>query len=171
MFDNVTKDDLIFAFFPCVRFSEQAQINFNGHSYAQTKWDDYKKLEYAKNFHDELSEFYTLVTELTMICIKKGIRLIIENPYNDQHYLVKYWPIKAKIIIRDRQKEGDYYKKPTQFFFVNCDPENNFIFEPVTYTEPKTIRLTRNKVTRSLIAPGFAYRFIKTYLLDGEVTA
>ena len=42
--------------------------------------------------------------------------MVLENPYTQQHYLVRYFPIKPKIIDKDRTKDGDYYKKPTQYF-------------------------------------------------------
>ena len=101
--------------------------------------------------------------------------MIIENPYTQPHYLTMYFPMKPKVIIKDRHAEGDYYKKPTQFFFVNCEPEQNIIFEPIKYIKPCRIEFMKKdnieadssiQVQRSLIHPQFADRFIKTYILD-----
>lgn len=89
-----------------------------------------------------------------------------------------YFPIKPKVIIKDRNAEGDYYKKPTQFFFVNCEPEQNIVFEPIKYNRQLRIEFLNSnncvdsnvskQVQRSLIHPQFTERFIKTYLLDAD---
>ncbi len=98
--------------------------------------------------------------------------MIIENPYTQPHYLTMYFPIKPSILIKDRHAEGDYYRKPTQFFFVNCKPEQNVVFEPIafiplsTVTHPKIDKKGTTQVKRSLIHPQFAERFILTYILD-----
>lgn len=98
--------------------------------------------------------------------------MVLENPYTQQHYLVRYFPIKPKIIDKDRTKDGDYYKKPTQYFFVNCEPEMNFIFESLDYVERQSIERQRTrdgtdrKVLRSMIHPQYCRRFIKKYILD-----
>ena len=70
---------------------------------------------------------------------KKHLKLIIENPYNEQHYLSKYWCIKPKYIDYDRTKKGDYFKKPTQYWFINIDPKCNLVFEGIDIKKKKTI--------------------------------
>lgn len=174
VFDNVGKDDLIFAFFPCVRFSDNAKLTFSGHRYGLNAWSKEKCLEHDIEFHSELHDLYCLVTKLALICFQKDLRLVIENPYGAQHYLVNYWALKPSIIDKDRTLNGDYYKKPTQFFFVNCEPEQNFIFESVEYSKPRNVEHAvgenglKREVIRSLIHPQYARRFIKMYLLDQE---
>ena len=178
MFDSVGKDDLIMAFFPCVRFEDQIQMYFRGEANGQKKWNDEKKLNYSMGLHQELHDFYMLISKMTMIAIKKNLNMVIENPCSSMHYLKNYWPIKPKIIDKDRMKNGDYYKKPTQFWFINCDPSQNFIFEPLEYCPPLKIEWVKNNhldtnktVARSLIHPQYARRFIKMYLIDQEAVA
>ena len=77
--------------------------------------------------HKELSKLYELVTKLALICIRKNIPLIIENPYTEQHYLTRYWCLKSSIIDKNRRDNGDYQNKPTQYWFINCEPKNNLI--------------------------------------------
>ena len=85
-----------------------------------------------------------------------------------------YFPIKPKVIVKDRHEEGDYFKKPTQFFFVNCEPEQNIVLQPLEYIRQVTtdscisgIEGEQNRqVKRSLMHPQFADRFIKTYIFD-----
>lgn len=178
IFDNVGDTDLVLAFFPCTRFECQIPIAFRGESYQMSKWSDTQKLEYSMRLHEELHRLYTLICKLFVISIRGGYRMIVENPYTPPHYLTMYFPVKPKVIIKDRYAEGDYFKKPTQFFFVNCEPEQNVIFEPVEFVNQMRIEFLdgdtvinnnySREVQRSLIHPQFAARFIKTYILTKD---
>ena len=174
IFDNVSKDDMILAFFPCVRFEDQILLYFRGEAGTQKKWSLEKKLEYDLKLHNELHHFYLLVSKLVLICLKKGIKLIIENPYSTQHYLSRYWCLKPSLIDKNRHENGDYFGKPTQYWFINCKPKNNFIFEPLTLVQKQRIEHTKkvgninHQKMRSMIHPQYANRFIKEYILQAE---
>lgn len=165
IFDNITEDDMIIAFFPCVRFEAQIIINMRGDHIEIKKWNDDKKLEYSMKLNNELNHMYQLVSKLAIVCIKRGIPLVIENPYNAQHYLTRYWPLKPAIIDSDRRRDGDHFKKPTQYWFINCEPKNNMLFEPIEFAEEKVIENIRNQVQRSMIHPQYANRFLRQYIL------
>lgn len=166
IFDNISTEDYIIAFFPCIRFENQAELLFRGTMSSIKKWNDEKKLTYDLKLHSELSQLYELVTKLALICLKRNLKIIIENPYSTTHYLVKYWAIPSKIIDMDRRKRGDYFKKPTQYWFINCEPKQNIIFEAYTIQyESKDIGHTNPGVERSIIAPDYANRFIREYIL------
>ena len=170
IFDKIKKDDLIFAFFPCVRFENQIQIYFRGEAPFQKNWTVEKKLEYDLKLHEELTQFYILISKLVIVCCRKKIKLIIENPWHETHYLRKYWAIRPKIIDNNRRLRGDYYQKPTQFWFINFEPKQNIILDQIEFVEPRKIinQCTRK---RSEIAPGYARRFIKEFIIDekGEI--
>ena len=167
IFDKMNKQDTILAFFPCVRFEAQVIMNFKGVNSGYKDWNMKKKLSNCLKLSEELNRNYQLITKLAIICIDKNIPLIIENPYSTQHYLHRYWCIEPKIIDMDRSLEGDYYKKPTQYWFINCDPKNNFIFEPLELVKRKKIN-DENTVNRSMIHPQYANRFIRQYIIDEE---
>ena len=152
VFDDITQNDLIIAFFPCVRFEDQIQLHFRGEAVQMKNWTDEQKLVNDLILHNSLHELYTRITQLAIICLRRNIPLIIENPYSTQHYLVRYWSIKAKVIDRDRTTRGDYYKKPTQYWFINCEPKQNMILEDYTVNETKTINNIHNTTERSLIS-------------------
>ena len=155
----------IIAFFPCIRFENQCYMMFQGtQSQLKNKSDEYK-LEYNLELHDELHDLYKLITKLVLVCIKKKIPLIIENPYSTEHYLTRYWSLKPKVIDSDRTLRGDHFKKPTQYWFINCEPKDNFIFESMVVNEKKMVHLTSNKVERSLISPDYANRFIREFII------
>lgn len=173
IFDNFKKGELVMAFFPCIRFEDQIQMHFRGTAAQYKNYTEEQKLQNDMKLHKELHDMYQYVTMLAIICIRGGIRLIIENPYSTTHYLTKYWSIPAKIIDTNRRDMGDYYVKPTQYWFINCEPQNNLVDDAITINKYMTIanpKLNGNtiSVSRSLIAPEYAERFIKTYIVEGE---
>lgn len=176
IFDRIAGDDLIMAFFPCVRFESQIILNFRGKSFSQKNWTDERKLEYTMKLQKELTELYCLISKMVIVCLRKGLRMVIENPYSAQHYLTRYWCIEPKVVDMDRIRNGDSMKKPTQYFFINCEPKSNFIFEPLEYTEKTSQRKLKGKdgisrkTRRSMIHPQYANRFIRQYLRGGTET-
>ena len=116
----------------------------------------------------ELCELYCEITKLVIVCIRKNLKLIIENPYTTQHYLYRYWSLKAKLIDYDRTERGDWYKKPTQYWFINCEPKNNFILEPKEI-HPKKVVQDERGAERSLISPQYANRFIREFVIEEQI--
>lgn len=169
IFDNIAKDDLILAFFPCTRFEARVPLLFRGQAAQQKNWTDEQKLEYSITLQEELSELYILLCKLVIIVIRKGLNMVIENPYTQPHYLTTYWCLQPNIIDKDRTQNGDYYKKPTQYWFINFKPKCNLVFEPMEYVEPRIIEKvtgTKDRQTeRSMIHTQYASRFIRQYLI------
>lgn len=164
------------AFFPCTRFEAKVPLLMRGEAYQQTNWDDLKKLEYSMKLNEELNENYQLLSMLTSVFIRREIKAVIENPYTQPHYLTTYWCIKPKWIDKNRTQRGDYYSKPTQFWFINCDPEHNFLCEP-TITQEQTYMIDKaheiknglsRQTNRSMISPDYANRFIREQIMNGE---
>ena len=166
------------AFFPCVRFEDQILLGFRGELFQFKDWSDEKKLEYDLTLHNELHELYGLITKMVIIAKRTGLKMIIENPYTEQHYLTRYWCLKPKLIDRDRRMRGDYYKKPTQYWFINCEPQHNFIFEPqvyhtgwspVEFAHRNTgVANASRQVARSMISKEYANRFIREQILTTQ---
>lgn len=166
VFDDIMPSDLIVAFFPCTRFEDQVLLSFRGQNSGMRGFSQKQKLEYDLKLQLELSLFYEMVTKLAIVCLDKGLKLVIENPYSTQHYLVRYWSLPSTFVDNDRTLRGDKFKKPTQYWFINCKPSYNVIFEPqIIHKEYKTIECCSNKVERSMITPEYANRFIREFLL------
>lgn len=165
IFDEIKQEDTIIAFFPCVRFEDQIQMAFRGTQFQMRNWSAEQKLENDLKLHRELSELYELITKLAIICIRKSIALIIENPYSTTHYLTKYWAIPATVIDKDRTLRGDYFQKPTQYWFINCKPKYNMLFEAYVVNDKKTVENTHNKTERSMISSDYANRFIREFII------
>lgn len=103
----------------------------------------------------------------------RSIPLIVENPYATQHYLVENFMYKASLIDRDRTKRGDFFKKPTQYWFVNCKPTSGYSFQ--VSKEIKNIRNSKSGIKggicseeRSMISPDYARNFICDFILGKE---
>lgn len=166
--------DVIMAFFPCTRFEAKVPLSFRGESPQQKNWNDLKKLQYSMKLHGELHELYEKLCELTVVAERKGLRMVIENPFTQPHYLTTYWCIKPSVIDKDRTNDGDYYKKPTQYFFIGFEPSFNIVMEPLDVVKTRTIarckatETTSRQVERSMMHPQYARRFIKKYILPNE---
>lgn len=180
IFDKITKDDIILAFFPCVRFENQVMLMFRGQQKQIKDWAYKEKMIYDMKLLEELKRNYDLVNMLFIICIDRGLKLVMENPYSEEHFLRRYWCYPATIIDKDRRENGDYYTKPTQYWFLNCEPQNNLLWEALPYNSLEVkdaIRFMTKKnyektgaknkrQARSMIHPDYANRFIRQYIID-----
>ena len=165
LFDCLSREDIIIAFFPCTRFEKQIQLSFRGEQRQDKSLSDAEKLQRGIVLHQELHNYYVLFSELCIVAIQKKLKLIIENPYSTAHYLTRYLSLKPKIIDTNRTLRGDNFKKPTQYWFINCEPKYNIILEPLTIVKHKTVEWCLNKVERSMINPQYANRFIREFII------
>lgn len=173
IFDNVGRGDLIMAFFPCINFCDAKTMIFKGVSISQKKWSLGKIMDKNIEFAREREKFYELLLMLVSICSHRGLRLIIENPWNDsgETYLQRNF-IKPTIVDKDRTLRGDVFVKPTAYWFVNC--ENTIGY---SYQKDKEVKIVykakdNHKVetgtcseARSMIHPDYARNFIHDFIL------
>ena len=180
VFDRIKTEDLIFAFFPCTFFSDQSHRHLCCTAYQYRNYTIEQKCEVAIKRHKQLNLFYEMLNKFVIVCQRRKLKLIIENPLSTSgmHYLTHFWCIKPSVIDKDRTKNGDYFKKPTQYWFINVQPKNNFLFEPLQqvdlakqrYCSKKNNPLEVNrKIMRSMIHPQYADRFIRQYILDEQI--
>ena len=125
--------------------------------------------------HKELHRNYLMISEMCVVCLRKGLKMVIENPYTPPHYLTSYWCLQPKIIDKNRRENGDYMEKPTQYWFVGFEPKQNLVFEPLEYVEYRNHEHMKTKdgknnrqQMRSEIHPQYASRFIRQYILESE---
>lgn len=172
LFDSISKDDLIMAFFPCIYFSQQNTTFFDGTNLnlkgLPTKEIADNIIERAEMRH----RFYLLALKMFTTCDVRGLRLIVENPYASVHYLHNNFPYKPTFIDKNRQLRGDYFRKPTQYWFVNCKPTDGHSFQKPTMT--RTVNgLSGHQGSlcdedRSLISPDYARNFICDFIIGKE---
>lgn len=170
IFDEITPDDLVLAFFPCVYFCEMNAAIFSG------EWVNFKGKEMGEieqiliKREQKRADFYILLLKMFNICTEKGIRLIVENPYSPQHYLYGNFPHKPAFVDKNRQIRGDFYVKPTQYWFHNCKP--TFGRSETNPTEKRIVRHSKSSnrggvcsKVRSEISPEYARNFICDFII------
>ena len=174
VFDNITKDDLIMAFFPCIYFTGSVNP-----CYFTLENTNYRKMTTKQKFDAMLeraenrNNFYKLLYKMVANCILRGLRIIIENPFSSLHYLHNNFLKEPSIIDSDRTRRGDYFKKPTGYWFFNCEPTQGYSFQKPL----KTLRVWESKSAahaglcseeRSMISPDYARNFICDFILGKE---
>ena len=169
LFDGICEDDLILAFFPCIFFSQQNMTFFDA---TNINWKNDTTKQKADNVLERSRErqlFYEMALKMFTTADVRGLRLIVENPWSSVHYLHNNFPYKPDLIDENRQRRGDYFRKPTQYWFINC--KHTF---GQSYQKP-TMTLTVNGLSghrgslcdedRSLISPDYARNFICDFIL------
>ena len=171
VFDNITKDDLIMAFFPCIYFTGSVNP-----CYYTLENKNYRKLSTKDKFDailkrsDNRNEFYKIIYKLVGICIMRNFRIIIENPYSSLHYLHNNFLSEPSIIDNDRRRRGDYFKKPTGYWFFNAEPAKGMSYQKplkeLTVWEAKSAsEAGLCSEERSMISPDYARNFICDFIL------
>ena len=171
LFDNIREGDLIMAFFPCIYFSSNNTLHFDGSwlTYKQRGMTELEINEAILKRGRERQYFYEILLKLFSVCTMKHLRLIVENPYATHHYLHANFPYKPKLIDSNRQLRGDFFKKPTQYWFHNCDPTYG-----ESFCKPKIVKNVKQlsggkggicNEERSLISPDYARNFICDFIL------
>lgn len=88
VFDDITTDDLIGAFFPCIYFCEASQsastLSYNN----CRKLSDTEKIEHILVCSGKRTEFFNLLVKLVGVCIRNRLRIVIENPWTMPHFFV-----------------------------------------------------------------------------------
>ena len=164
IFSRMGEDDLVIAFFPCTYFSDQSQLNSRGDSSAIKDWTLQEKLQHSMADMGTRRDYYRKLCQLCLIALERNFKLIIENPLGKCGFLRQYFPVKTKVIIKDRRTLGDTLQKPTHFFFVNCKPEFHLQMEcDLKIKNGKAIEQLHG-FDRSRISPNFAKNFIELFL-------
>ena len=173
LFDNITPDDLIMAFFPCIYFCALSQMSFFwtdiNYRTMTTKQATDAILERSKN----REQFYTLAIKMLAVAKIRGLRLIMENPWSEQTYLKANFVTPPALVDMDRTRRGDAFKKPTAYWYINCDPTHGKSFEaPKERKVQRKIRGSKQAgicgEERSMMTEAYARNFICDFILGKE---
>lgn len=163
IFDDMKKEDLVLAFFPCTYFCENNNLIFTAQHANMRNKTMVENLCTIEDRELKRAIYYVKLLQLCEIAEYRGLRLIIGNPYSTSHYLYNNFPYKPNVVYYDRRRFGDAYRKPTQFFFVNCEPENNETTQKPC--KPKRVECD-NGFVRSAISKDFAKHFVLDSILS-----
>lgn len=171
VFDSITRDDLIIAFFPCIYFETIQQLYF---ALAKNDFRNKPKtfqIEYALDRLDKRTYFHKLLYKMVHVVLLKELKMIIENPATAPNYLITGQNFPTPTIIdKNRMLRGDYFKKPTAYWFFNCEPTYGESYQ--CDKEQKIIDKCKGSKgdglcseERSMISSDYARNFICDFIL------
>lgn len=123
-------------------------------------------LERAKN----REKFFRLLIQMFCVAKERGLRLIFENPWSQQTFLKQGFVVPPSIVDNNRMLRGDFFVKPTAYWFVNCEPTYGFTMQK-DKKQKSVIMARQSKVAgvcseeRSMISPDYARNFIHDFVL------
>ena len=175
VFDAISKDDLIVAFFPCIYFCCMSMMlmsrTHRNYRYLSEKEKTEKILERSKN----RQYFYEVVIKFHSICYQRNLKMIMENPWSEQTFLKANFLSAPTIVDKNRLERGDFMVKPTAYWFVNCNP-----------THGRTVQKDKKKISvndgtlrqspiagvcseeRSMISPDYARNWICDFIIGKQ---
>lgn len=173
IWDGITNDDLIVAFFPCIYFSALSQMCFfwgcTNYRKKTTRQKTEKILQRSKN----REKFYSLAVKMLTVAEERGLRLIMENPWGEQTYLKANFVKAPDLVDMNRTRRGDYFVKPTAFWYINCTPTFGYSFQKSDiYLTHDTTKGSKQaglcSEERSMISPDYARNFICDFIIGKE---
>lgn len=173
LFDDMTEDDLIIAFFPCIEFSCIAQTWYSLTQKNYKEWGYKKRIDYIIDKNKSRAYMFELLNKMCGVCLERGLRIIFENPWAINTYLkAVVFLQQPSVIDTDRTMRGDYMIKPTAYWYFNCEPTIGYSFQPTGKTKIKHVmNLKKGKERglcseeRSLISPDYARNFICDFII------
>ena len=173
LFDSITQDDLIMAFFPCIYFCALSQVSMD------IRCKNYKKLTIKEKTDAILQRsanreyFFSLAVKMLSLAMQKNIRIIMENPWSEQTFLKNNFILPPTIVDMNRAQRGDYFAKPTAYWFIGAEPTNGFT-EQWNLNVKRIGDMKSSKEAglcsedRSMISPDYARNFICDFILGKE---
>lgn len=174
LFDTIVGGaDLIVAFFPCIYFSCLSQMGI------RLSYRNYKNLTDAEKIDEVLKRslnrdlYYQRLLKFVAVCVRRGIRMLFENPWTTDTFLRSNFLKNPDIVDNNRMLRGDYFVKPTAYWFWNCEPTHGFTEQndkvqghPMLLKKaPKAGQCSEE---RSMISPDYTRNFICDFILGKE---
>lgn len=159
------------AFYPCIYFETMSMMYFDFNTLNNRHKKDYERVVDAINRLEKRTFFHNILYKMTYIALRDKLRLIIENPATKPHYLIdtQNYP-KPQIIDKNRMTRGDYFKKPTAYWFWNCEPTEGYSYQ--YDKEQKIVNDCKSapkaglcSEERSMISPDYARNFICDFII------
>ena len=161
------------AFFPCIYFCAWSQMDLYWDTVNLRKLPYDKQTELIIKRSEDREIFWRLAVKMLTVAKTRGLRLIMENPWSEQTYLKANFILAPTIVDRNRMLRGDYFMKPTAYWFINAEPTHGCTEQ--RDKEKRTQMKTRGSKQagicsedRSMISPDYARNFICDFILGKE---
>lgn len=177
LFDQIQggQEDLIVAFFPCIYFCDAKVMFFRGVHISQRNKALHEIMDWNIGESQTRQYYFQSLMKLVSVVSKRNLRMIIENPWNTSRgtYLQTNF-ISPTLVDSNRAIRGDYYVKPTAYWFINCT--NTYGFTEQKNDKPRIVYKEGSKTQvrgvcdqeRSMISPDYARNFICDFILGKE---
>lgn len=129
IFDEIKSDDLIVAFYPCIYFCAMSQMMFYLSNVNYRCLSVNEKIKKILERSDNRKEYFDRLVKFVGVCLDKNIRMVFENPWSEQTFLKGNFLKAPDVVDMNRMERGDYFKKPTAYWFWNCEPTNGFSYQ------------------------------------------
>lgn len=174
VFDSITKDDLIMAFFPCIYFCQMSQYMQSLNSVNYRSLTEAQAIDKIIERQMKRNEYLVMLTKFVGVCLRRNLRMIFENPITGS-FLNNYFLKPPTIKDNNRMMRGDYYVKPTGYWYWNCEPtcgrsiqhdKKQKLIDQAESRWTQTAGLCSEE--RSMISPDYARNFICDFILGKE---
>lgn len=159
------------AFFPCIYFCDMSQILHTWGAYPNHD----KRYATEKILERSVlrQRYYELAVKLLTIAETQGLRLIMENPWGTQSFLQRDFITPPAFVDKDRSLRGDYFGKPTAYWYINCKNTIGYSYNPAKKRRVKKdakpgLKRGICSEDRSMISPDYARNFICDFILGKE---
>ena len=174
VFDSIGCDDLIMAFFPCIYFESVQQMYYSLNTLNNAKKPICERIKDAIERIDKRTYFHLVLYKMVFVCYEKNLRMVIENPAGPNGFITSGQNFIAPTFVdKNRLLRGDYFKKPTAYWFINCEMTYG-----MTIQKDKKQRLVGREKSakvaglcseeRSMLSPDYARNFICDFILGKE---
>lgn len=171
LFDNIGLQDLIMAFFPCVYFCQGSMTQFSWTDIVYRHLDDKSTSDKILDRLTNRTYYYGLAIKMLTIAKMRGLRLIMENPWGNTY--LRWFVERPALIDYNRMMRGDYFKKPTAYWYINCSPTVGYSLQrdkqqkKINNCAPG-LRPGQCSAERSMISPDYARNFICDFIIGRE---
>ena len=173
IFDQIQPTDLIMAFFPCIHFCDAKTLLFRAVHTSQRRKELYNIMRANIPLSQERQRFFEVLLRFVVVVLERNLKMVLENPWNTSRgtYLQVNFP-EPSIIDTNRALRGDYYVKPTAYWFFNCEPTEGESYQDrndnplIVYKQKGEHQETGVcDSERSAISPAYAKNFIADFIM------
>lgn len=117
--------------------------------------------------------FFSIAVKMLSLAHQRSLRLIMENPWSEQTFLKSNFVAAPTLVDKNRLQRGDYFSKPTAYWFVNAEPTHGFTEQrdkkkKTVYNAKQSKQAGVCSEERSMISPDYARNFICDFIIGKE---
>ena len=167
----MSSDDLILAFFPCIYFETMSCMYFSCDTLNNKHKAKHERIADAIDRLEKRTYFHSMLYKLCFIAEFDHLKLIIENPATEPNYLFYTQNFfKPTIIDKNRMIRGDFFRKPTAYWFFNLEPTHGYSYQNdkeqhIVYNMRSAPKPGLCSEELSMISPDYARNFICDFII------